>query len=487
MERTIIIMNKHNSSCDKSLLDCEILKELEHYKQIYGELKLILDATYDEIVIADGKGVILRVSKSCEKSFGISEDEMIGVSAKELEKRGVLSKSTAAYVAENKKKVTLIQTTKSGSRLMVTGIPMFDESGEIIRIISISRDVTELEKLKSRLKETEEILNWFREEMRKKQSQENQLVTGNNKMMKYIIENLSQVSNYNVIVLLTGETGVGKSLIAKTIHQISNRRQEPFVHVNCGAIPENLLESELFGYVEGAFTGASKKGKKGLFEAASGGTLFLDEIGEIPLSVQVKLLHVIENSYINKIGKTTPIKIDTRIVVATNKNLKKLVEEGKFREDLYYRLNVVPIHIPSLRERKEDIPILIHHFIDKLNAKFGLSKSISEEGYKLLTSYDWPGNIRQLENTIERLLITVQKDTIDMAHIINVIGPEDVVDTGLQGIIPLKQAREAVETRIIKEALKKYKTTRKVAEVLEVDQSTIVKKMQRYNIVIGEK
>ncbi len=487
MERTIVIMNKHNISCDKSLLDCEILKELEHYKQIYGELKLILDATYDEIVIADGKGVILRVSKSCEKSFGISEDEMIGVSAKELEKRGVLSKSTAAYVAENKKKVTLIQTTKSGSRLMVTGIPMFDESGEIIRIISISRDVTELEKLKSRLKETEEILNWFREEMRKKQSQENQLVTGNNKMMKYIIENLSQVSNYNVIVLLTGETGVGKSLIAKTIHQMSNRRQEPFVHVNCGAIPENLLESELFGYVEGAFTGASKKGKKGLFEAASGGTLFLDEIGEIPLNVQVKLLHVIENSYINKIGKTTPIKIDTRIVVATNKNLKKLVEEGKFREDLYYRLNVVPIHIPSLRERKEDIPILIHHFIDKLNAKFGLSKSISEEGYKLLTSYDWPGNIRQLENTIERLLITVQKDTIDMSHIINVIGPEDVVDTGLQGIIPLKQAREAVETRIIKEALKKYKTTRKVAEVLEVDQSTIVKKMQRYNIVIGEK
>jgi len=471
-------------NCKHSKADCEVLKELNYYKQIYNELKLILDTTYDEIVIADGKGVILRVSKSCEKSFGIPEEEMIGVSAKVLERKGILSKSTAVYVAKHKKRVTLAQTTKSGRRLIVTGIPMFDENGELIRIISISRDVTEFENLKNQLRETEEMLNFFREEMNSKHARENQEIIASSKAMQEIITRVKQVANYNVIVLLTGETGVGKSLIAKTIHQMSERRQKPFVQVNCGAIPESLLESELFGYVEGAFTGASKSGKKGLFEAANEGTLFLDEISEIPLNLQVKLLHAIENSEITKIGETMPTKVDARIVVATNKNLKKLVEKGGFREDLYYRLNVVPIYIPPLRERKEDIPVLIHHFVQKFNRKYGLNKSIAEEGFNLLTSYDWPGNIRQLENTIERLIITSQNNLLDKHQILNAIGSDELIDTELRGIMPLKKAREIVEARIIREALNIYKTTRKVAKVLEVDQSTIVKKIHKYGLLM---
>ncbi|MGF7057845.1 sigma-54 interaction domain-containing protein [Brassicibacter mesophilus] len=458
------------------------INQAEHYKQIYKELKLILDSAYDEIVIADGDGVILRVSKSCEKLFGIPEKDMIGKNARELEQKGVLSKSTAVYVVKHKKKVTLVQTTRAGRRLMVTGIPMFDDSGKLIRIISISKDITEIENLKKQLAETEEMLEWYRKEIFTEHTKDNDIVIGNSSSIKQIMKLIHQIASVDVIVLITGDTGVGKGVIARTIHSISNRRDKPFIQVNCGAIPESLLESELFGYVEGAFTGANRGGKEGLFEAAEDGTLFLDEIGEMPLHLQVKLLHAIEEKAFYKLGSSKPIKFNARIISATNRDLEVLVSKGKFREDLFYRLNVVPVHIPSLRERKEDIPILSHYFLEKFNAKYGVSKKISTEAYNIFITNTWSGNIRELENTIERLVLTTTEDIIRREDVESLIKRSDVIDIADDNIMPLKQAKEIVEKKILTNALKKYKTTRKIAEVLKVDQSTVVKKLNKYDI-----
>lgn len=343
----------------------ELLKELEHHKEIYEEMNLILDTTFDFISIADGEGMFLRLSKGSEEIFSVSEDEIIGSSCYDVERMGIVDNSVTRVVLETGKKISSVQITQGGKRFMVIGIPMFDDKGRLKRIINISRDITEIEKLNNRLKETEELLDWYRYEMLKKQECEETFIYNEASSMKKIFNLVNQVSRVDATVLLQGETGVGKNLIAKTIHKLSSRRENPFVQINCGAIPENLLESELFGYVEGAFTGAAKGGKKGFFEIANNGTIFLDEIAEIPLYLQVKLLHALEHHEIYKVGSSSPTKFNVRILTATNKDLKAMVKDGGFREDLYYRLNVLPIFIPPLRERMDDIPLLTHHFLSK--------------------------------------------------------------------------------------------------------------------------
>ena len=226
-----------------------------------------------------------------------------------------------------------------------------------------------------------------------------------------IIDTIKSVANTPATVLLTGESGVGKEVFAKAIHNLSDRKDKPFIKINCAAIPEDLLESELFGYEKGAFTGATTT-KKGKFELADGGTIFLDEIGDMPLLLQSKLLRVLQEKEIERLGGSKPIKVDVRIIAATNKDLEKMVREGTFREDLYYRLNVIQIHIPPLRERREDIPVLIYYFLDKFNKMYGKNLSISDELVETLTSYDWPGNIRQLQNTIERMVILAKNPVL---------------------------------------------------------------------------
>ncbi|WP_051531550.1 sigma-54 interaction domain-containing protein [Clostridiisalibacter paucivorans] len=457
-----------------------ILQKLEFYKEAYDEFKLIFDITYDHISIADEKGVFLKVSKGTEKNFGVSEDKIIGSSAIDVEKIGLIDESMTAMVMKTSKKETALQTTATGRRFMVIGIPMFNEKGKLKRIINVAKDVTEIEKIKNRLKETEEQIEWYRREFQKKQEIENKLVYGETLEMKRVMTLVNQVANVNATVLLQGETGVGKTLIAKTIHNISKRRDKPFVHINCGAIPENLMESELFGYDEGAFTGASKLGKKGFFEIANHGTIFLDEIGEVPIHLQVKLLHALEHQEIYRVGGSSPIKVDVRILAATNKDLKNMVYEGNFREDLYYRLNVLPVKIPPLRDRKKDIPLLTYFFVEKYNKKHCMNKRLTSEAYDVLNSYDWPGNIRELENTIERLLITCDKDCIQGSYVYNTLGNfNEKYDIEVKNIMPLKEATTQVETQLLLKALEEYKTTRKIAQVLGIDQSTVVKKLKK--------
>jgi transcriptional regulator with PAS, ATPase and Fis domain len=296
-----------------------------------------------------------------------------------------------------------------------------------------------------------------------------------------------RVAETDVTVMLTGETGTGKEIIAKEIHRRSHRCDKPFIKVNCAAIPENLLESELFGYEKGAFTGASKT-KLGMFELANEGTILLDEIGEMHISLQSKLLRVIQGREITRLGGVNTIPIDVRLIASTNRDLSNLIKEGRFREDLYYRLNVIPIKTPPLKERKDDIALFVEYFLGKFNKKYGSSKKIDVNSIELLISCPWPGNIRELENLIERLVVTSNEETIHVGCMMNYleIRQADMINAAVRSVGNLNERLEMVEKRIIIDACEKYDTTRKIAKHLGISQPTVVRKMTKYGIRINK-
>jgi transcriptional regulator with PAS, ATPase and Fis domain len=302
---------------------------------------------------------------------------------------------------------------------------------------------------------------------------------GKNKEMKKIFDLITKVADFDVNFLITGETGVGKSYFAKLIHNVSKRSKRQFLELNCGAIPEHLLESELFGYEGGAFTGAKKEGKSGLIELSDNGTLFLDEIGDLPLNLQVKLLKVIQDKTFNRIGGTKIIKVNFRLITATNQNLRKLIKEKKFREDLFYRLNVVNINIPPLRERKEDIPDMISYFVRKINEKYGLNKSFGSETVDMLINCKWPGNIRELENTIERILLLSDDDIINKSFLEDNLKNKCEEESNNKKP-SLKERLNNYEGKLILKAFEKYKTTVKVGQVLGISQATAARKIKKY-------
>jgi transcriptional regulator with PAS, ATPase and Fis domain len=308
------------------------------------------------------------------------------------------------------------------------------------------------------------------------------LITESEKMKK-IINITQQIANVNSTVLLLGESGVGKTAIAKLIHKISNRKSDPFISINCGSLPENLIEAELFGYESGTFTGGKKGGKSGLFEIAHKGTIFLDEIAELPLNVQAKLLDVLQENQFRKVGGVKKQEIDVRVVAATNKDLSQLVRSKLFREDLFYRLNVIPIKLPPLRERKEDIPKLIDYFLYQFNTRYGLQVQIDDITKKQLLDHSWPGNIRELSNTIERFVVTNSNELfnsqIESAGAMS-LKPHD------DEIIPLKEAKRQLEKELVMKAYEKFGSTYKAAKALKVDQSTIAKKIKEYRDELEE-
>lgn len=308
------------------------------------------------------------------------------------------------------------------------------------------------------------------------------------KAMWKILEEMAKVSRYDCNVIIFGDTGVGKEKAANIIQKNSDRKMQPFVKINCGAISPTLIESEFFGYEKGAFTGANASGKKGYFELANNGVMFLDEIGELPMEMQAKLLRVIQDGEFYRVGGTTPIKTNVRIISATNKNLEKYVEEGKFRRDLYYRLNVVPIRIPSLAERTDDIPVLISHFLSKYGEKFGLKRGIEESAVEYLKQQQWPGNIRELENTIQRLMIAAKGENITLMDVMRENHAE-AFDMSLsekmdekEKEINLQSAVDEYEKGLIKYACEKYGSTRKAAKAVGISQTQLVRKKKKYGL-----
>lgn len=469
----------------------KISKELVYVKSLNTEMDAIINSSFDGLYITDGKGMTLRVNKAVERITGLKEHEFLNKSMHELVDSGILSNSATILVLKDKKPVTTSLTTITGIQVLVSATPVFDETGQIFRVVTNVRDVSELTRLKQKVEHLEVLKNHFESQVNQmKLKLSDNLIYKNHKMDKLVIQAI-KIAEVDSTILVSGESGVGKELIAELIHNNSYRKNSPFVKLNCAAIPENLLESELFGYESGAFTGAKKEGKPGLFEVATGGTFLLDEIGDIPMHLQVKLLRALQEREIIRIGGSKPIQIDARIIAMTNKNLENMVNNGQFREDLYYRLNVIPVHVPPLRERIDDIPLLIHYFLDKFNQRYKLNKTIELKAIDILTKYEWPGNIRQLENLVERMVVTTSSKSIKADHLPSyLLRPSENSSNNYEAavivnnIMPLKVAVESVEQILIRKTFTIADSCHKVAEILDVNPSTISRKARKYGIKI---
>lgn len=434
-----------------------------------NNLEAVIESSYDGIFITDGNANALYVNKSYERIAGITKEEVLGKNMLDLEKSNIISKSATLIALRDKKITTLSQTFKTGKSVIVTSTPIFDENKNIILVVTNVRDISELEDLKLQLEGLKSKIVGGCE------------IIAKHKSMTKLLENAKRIACVDTTVLILGETGVGKEGIAKYIYANSHRANKPYIKVNCGAIPENLLETEFFGYEKGAFTGAKNEGKAGLFELANDGTIFLDEIGELPLNMQVKLLRVLQEETITKIGGSKEIKINVRIIAATNKDLEKLVEEGQFRDDLYYRLNVIPILVPPLRERKDDILLLTKHFECYYNKKYNSNKKIDNTVIDILHNYNWPGNVRELKNTIERMILLNDDNIISLKDLpANILKQKEIEVINRFESSTLKDAVSLLEYEMITKAYEKHKNVRDAAEALGIDSSTFVRKRQKY-------
>ncbi len=389
-----------------------LLWGMEGVSHLVRELLEVFDYVRDGVVVADARGVILDMNRAAE-DFGLQRWE-VGKSVDELMGGGTFTGSAIQKVVESGQPATTM-VQRSHRTGVSSAYPVFDSSGRLWRIIACMRDITEIQTLRQQLEIAKGMSQSFEQELRKKQSMADVVAVSKN--IKDVFDLAARLAEVDVPVFVEGESGVGKEVVAKFMHRHSNRQDGPFVRINCGAIPGQLLESELFGYEAGAFTGANQKGKPGLLELADRGTLFLDEVAELPLELQVKLLHALQDQELTRVGGLKARRFNARIVAATNRNISEMVRQGTFREDLFYRLYVIPVRVPPLRERRADIPILLAHFTKHYGTRFGITRYLDPQVIHLLTEYDWPGNVRELINLVERLLVTTPGELVTEADL----------------------------------------------------------------------
>ncbi|MRG87581.1 sigma-54 interaction domain-containing protein [Salinibacillus xinjiangensis] len=449
-------------------------KDNLNYRLKHTDLIETIEQMYEGFLLSTIEGRIFYANQAVADISGIPLKDIVGKTPKEMEKAGIIVKQSTKV--KSKAPITMIQKLKNGKEIFITSRPIYDEKGSIICFAANYHHLQQLNylhKLHDHSSQTEsrdvvpppsiQTENWI----------------GESYATNQLKEKVAKVATTEAIVLIQGDSGVGKEVVAKNIHKLSQRKNKPYIQINCGAIPEELIEAELFGYEKGAFTGANSD-KEGLFEAANGGTVLLDEIGEMPLHLQVRLLRVIQTKKVTRVGGTKERPLNVRFIAASNKNLQESVDQGEFREDLFYRLNVIPIFIPPLKDRKEDILPLCEYFLGTFNEKYQTKKVLTPETLQLFQEFDWPGNVRQLENIIERLVIITEEDTVSPIFL-----PDEYKHRHpqvIKGIKPLKEAREQAEINMIQLAINKYGSIRKAAKHLEVDHSTIVRKMKKYHI-----
>jgi PAS domain S-box-containing protein len=424
---------------------------------------IIMDNLYIGIYFTDEKGKTLYVNKTFEEMSLIKAKELVGKTLEELVKQKYFTAAATLLVIKTKKPAAVTYITKTNKKLLARGKPFFDQNGNFKYVISTVYDLSEVHYMGDIDYDSQY------------NDKNNQIIAFSPQMVN-IVDFALRVANVDFTVLITGESGVGKEIIARLIHDASPRKNYPFVKVNCAAIPENLMETELFGYEGGAFTGSHPKGKKGFFEAAQKGTLFLDEIGELPLNVQAKLLQVLQDKQFTRVGSTQLINVDVRIIAATNRNLKEMIDKKQFREDLYYRLNVIPIFIPPLRERRDDIEPLINYIVARVNTKYNFNKQLGPDLIDLFKSLSWKGNIRELENVIEKLIITTPQ---------NLIAKSDyLIENIQQPNINPKLMLKNYEKELLISLLPSCKNTRELAKKYGVSQATIIRKLKQQDILI---
>jgi PAS domain S-box-containing protein len=477
-----IKLSENKSKDAKLVLLSRKVQELEDLNR---DLIGMIENSYDAVAIVDNESRLLLINPAFERVMGLKKSEVLGRKISDLVAEGVSDTGASLKVIETGKPQTVIINTKSGKQVLSTGIPVFDHNGNIARIFCNLRDVTELNILKERYEQSKKLISKYLLELHEvKRIETMKYFIARSKQMKQVVEAAYRLARFDTTVLILGESGVGKDLIARIIHEASPRMETgTFVKINCGAIPEDLLESELFGYKSGAFTGASKEGKPGYFEVADKGTLFLDEMGDLPMRLQVKLLSVIQDQEITRIGDVNKKKVDVRIIAATNQDLEKMVRNGKFREDLYYRLNVVPIYIPPLRERKEEIPFLLAHYVDKYNKKYKTQHRLSQEVAEIFSSYRWPGNVRELANLVEHLVVVTDEPVLRLEHIPSkyVSKTEEKDEEIPEEMKSLREEVERFETQLIKKVLARTHNYEEAANILRISLSTLTRRIRNVN------
>ncbi|MFF2498614.1 MULTISPECIES: sigma-54 interaction domain-containing protein [Peribacillus] len=467
----------------------DLLIDAHETDKLNRALDAIIENSYDGIYITDQDGITLYTNSAIERITGIPKEYYIGKSVDQLIKRGILNASVTHKVVKLRRTVSVVQDNFAGKETLITGSPVFNAEGEIEQVVTNIRDLSDLNELMHELTKVNELNNQYKQEIEKlrKITSKDGVVFVSDKM-KMIYEIAERISDIDATVLILGETGVGKDVLARNIYNRSIRSKKgDFIKINCGAIPADLLESELFGYEGGAFTGANQKGKPGMFELAESGILFLDEVGELPLQLQVKLLRALQEREIQRIGGTKPKKIDVRIIAATNRNLSEMVKSGDFREDLFYRLNVIPITIPPLRERREDILALTDLFLTKANEQYKFSKEIDSRLKEYFYQHDWPGNVRELINIVERLVVLTDNQILSINDLPEEYQPENRNQPNLNAALTLKEAVERAEKEILIKAAQAYQTTYEIAEALESSQATIVRKLKKYRLKVSGK
>lgn len=449
------------------------------------DIEKILDVFNDGIYITNYQGMSLKANKAYEKITGLSRDNLIGKYIKDIVSEGTLSRSTTDEVLKTGVEVIAQQASSKGKNFVVRSAPVRDSSGNIELVVTTVRDVSVMNKIQLDLDKFKRIADYYKTQIDNLEGITDYVAES--RSFKTAIELAKHVAKVDSTVLILGESGTGKEVIAKEIYKNSSRAGKEYIKINCAAIPEGLLESELFGYEAGAFTGAKKSGHVGVFEMASGGTLFLDEIGDMPLSLQVKLLRVLQEKTVTRIGGSKSVEVNVRIIAATNKDIGALIKENKFRLDLYYRINIVRIKLEPLRKRQEDIPPLVMHFVNRINKKYDMNKKIMPSLIKKFLYYDWPGNIRELENTIERIIVTSTEDEI--YDDFTMLETSDHLNQfALQyESISLNEAISHVEKYMFEKAAKTCKSSYEVAKQLGISQPSASRRINKYNIVLNNK
>ena len=475
----------------------QVLSRLQTFADEYIDFGMILNGLNEQFYITDAEEKTLFVNRAYCNAAKLEPDQLIGKTITTIvEKDQYFQDPIIPKIIEEKKPLQVIAKVRAQEDpVCLIGTPIFDDDGKLCYAVSNDYRPEDISGLQFRFAQFEQ-----QKELQKKEAEldyyRSHLTANKNyhfadPVMMQIIDLIKSIGSTDVTVLITGETGTGKEVIADLLYQNSTRREQPFIKVNCAAIPENLLESELFGYEKGAFTGANKNGKIGMMELADKGTLLLDEIGDIPLALQTKLLRALQEKEIRRVGGTKDIAIDIRIIASTNKNLQKEVENGRFREDLYYRLNVIPIQIPALRERPDDVLLLTQRFLEQYNARYRKTVRLEDDAVRSLQKYTWPGNIRELKNILERLVVTNQSGRIEKMQVENALGllSGQPVEPSVSSPDPtaiqdlnLKKAKSHLETEYIKAALKQYPSKRQAAKALGIDHSTLIVKCQKYNL-----
>jgi PAS domain S-box-containing protein/TyrR family helix-turn-helix protein len=462
-------------------------RKLRTYKNLNRQLEAIFQSSSDGIWVCDGQARVINVNEASEKLNGIKAADVIGKTVKEILAGGWFDRSVTLEVLETRRQVSIIQHLKRTKKiLLVTGTPVFDETGNISMVVVNERDMTQLNAIREELEQSRMVTEKYQEELAELsllELKKHEIISCDRQMRQVlrIALKLAHLEASNILIL--GESGTGKGLLAKFIHKNGKRQLKPFIQINCAALPENLLEAELFGYERGAFTGAREQGKIGLFELAHGGTLFLDEIGDLPFSVQAKLLKYLDDHEIMRLGGLKPRKIDCTVIAATNRDLEKLAEEHQFRQDLFYRLNTFTIRIPPLRERPEDIFELVNHFLRKYNRAYRVKRRISADALKHLQAYSFPGNVRELKNILKTAVIMGEDEILD-DFITNSGGlrkdksgdPQRLPETSA----PLTDQIGTLEKQILEKALVQFRTTRELARQLGISQPTVVRKLRKY-------